>query len=73
MEKEVVKVTKQESRPVTFFKGNWLLILAIIYVLLPVDLIPDIIPIAGKADDVTLIIISLIKSYLDNKKISEQK
>ena len=72
MEKELVKETSV-SKPVAFIKSNWLLILAIIYILLPVDLIPDWIPIVGKADDVTLIVISLIKSYLDNKTRSEKK
>lgn len=51
-----------------FFKNSWLFILGIIYLLLPIDLIPDITPIFGTFDDSTLIILGLIKQYIDFKK-----
>ncbi len=52
-----------------FLKKHWLDIIAIIYLLLPIDLIPDAIPLFGFTDDVFLIIIDLIKTYyLDSKR-----
>jgi uncharacterized membrane protein YkvA (DUF1232 family) len=51
-----------------FLKKNWLLIVALIYVLLPVDLIPDIIPLAGQTDDALVVLIEIIKRYLEYQK-----
>jgi uncharacterized membrane protein YkvA (DUF1232 family) len=51
-----------------FFKDNWLLVVAIIYLIIPVDLLPDIIPVLGKLDDSSIMVIELIKRYLDSKK-----
>ncbi|KKP44036.1 MAG: hypothetical protein UR47_C0017G0007 [candidate division WS6 bacterium GW2011_GWB1_33_6] len=51
-----------------FLKKYWIFILAIIYILLPVDLIPDVIPFFGGMDDSTMVILGLVKQYLDAKK-----
>lgn len=51
-----------------FLENYWLFILSIIYIILPVDLIPDIIPFLGGLDDSALVILGLIKQYLDYKK-----
>jgi uncharacterized membrane protein YkvA (DUF1232 family) len=50
-----------------FIKENWLLIFAIIYLLSPIDLIPDIIPLFGMGDDASLVIIELIRRIITNK------
>ena len=54
-----------------FFKEYWLFILAIGYIILPVDLIPDAIPFLGGLDDSTLVILGLIRQYLEYKKGKE--
>lgn len=55
----------------SFLERNWLLVLAIVYLLLPVDLIPDSIPLLGNLDDAALIVINLLQKYAEWKK--EQK
>lgn len=56
------------------------IILAIIYVIVPVDIIPDLIPIFGFIDDIIAVLIAIgntiriihkIKSDKPNKKIKE--
>lgn len=55
-----------------FLKKHWLDILMLIYVLLPIDIIPDAIPILGTADDVIVILLDLLKIYyLEQKKNNE--
>ncbi|MDX9739339.1 MAG: DUF1232 domain-containing protein [Candidatus Dojkabacteria bacterium] len=51
-----------------FFKKYWVFFLAIIYILLPTDLIPDVIPLLGGVDDSLLVVLGLIKSYVDYRK-----
>ena len=51
-----------------FFKKYWIFILAVVYILLPTDLIPDIVPLFGSLDDSLLVVLGLIKRYLDYKK-----
>jgi len=48
-----------------FFKKYWIFILAVVYILLPTDLIPDIVPLFGSLDDSLLVVLGLIKRYLD--------
>lgn len=52
----------------SFLQSNWLLIFAIVYLLLRVDLIPDAIPLFGNLDDAALILINLIQKYTEWKK-----
>lgn len=54
-----------------FFKKYWLFLLAIIYILIPVDLIPDVIPFMGGLDDSTLVILGVIREYIQNRKKKE--
>lgn len=54
-----------------FIKKYWLFIVAIIYILVPVDLIPDVIPFMGGLDDSTLVILGVIREYIQNRKKKE--
>lgn len=56
-----------------FVKENWLLILAILYLIFPIDLIPDIIPALGMGDDASLLIIEIIRRIISKGKKSEDK
>ncbi len=47
----------------SFLKDNWFLLVAIVYLLLPTDFIPDIIPFLGKIDDTLIFIIELINRF----------
>ena len=51
-----------------FFKKYWIFFLAIVYILLPTDLIPDVIPLLGGVDDSFVVAMGLIKRYIDYKK-----
>lgn len=51
-----------------FLKDNWLLIFALLYVLSPLDFLPDPIPLFGTADDAGLLFIELIRRVLLNQK-----
>jgi uncharacterized membrane protein YkvA (DUF1232 family) len=54
-----------------FFKKYWLFIVAIIYILLPTDFIPDLIPFFGGLDDSMLVVLGLIREYKMDKKDRE--
>ena len=56
----------------TFLKNNWLFIFSIIYLLIPTDLIPDFIPFLGKVDDTSLLILDLVKRFVDSRKTDEK-
>jgi len=56
-----------------FLRKNWLLILAIFYLLSPFDLIPDFIPGVGAADDVFVLLATLFIRYREFKKKQEEK
>jgi len=62
----------QRAIPNTFLSRNWLLIVAIIYLILPFDLIPDAIPVLGSLDDTALLIINLIQKYILWRRENEQ-
>jgi len=47
----------------SFFQENWLLILVLLYIILPVDLIPDVTPIVGTLDDGALLLLNIIIEY----------
>jgi len=51
-----------------FFKRYWLFILAIIYIFIPTDLIPDVLPLLGGLDDSALVILGLIREYIINRE-----
>lgn len=47
----------------SFLAQHWLLVVAIIYLLLPVDLVPDTIPVLGLLDDAGLLLVQLLQEY----------
>lgn len=55
-----------------FLKDNWPLLLVFIYVLSPIDLIPEALPavgnIIGTLDDATLVLLQGILTYQNIKK-----
>ena len=57
----------------SFLEKNWLLIIALIYLFLPVDLIPDFIPVLGGLDDSVLVIIDLIRRYISWREENSNK
>ena len=60
-----------------FIKNNWILLLIILYVISPIDLIPDILaPVIGPvvyADDILLLLLEIIKKVRESKKNSQNK
>ncbi|MCB1143603.1 MAG: DUF1232 domain-containing protein [Leptospiraceae bacterium] len=60
MEKEIVTKQKGNKKWITAIV---LFILALIYGVSPIDLIPDVIPVLGWSDDVTLLLITGINLY----------
>lgn len=54
-----------------FLQKNWLLIAAIIYLILPIDFIPESLfgPL-GLTDDVGVLVIELVRRYFSSRKES---
>ncbi len=46
-----------------FFQDNWLILVAILYLILPIDLIPDRVPLVGTLDDAGMLLIYLLELY----------
>jgi len=63
---EAVKIEKKQiyKKEKSFLKANWMLIVALIYLIFPIDFIPDIIPVVGMFDDAGLLVIELIRRYI---------
>ena len=64
---------KKIDQPITqdikvFLKENWMLIAAVIYLMFPVDILPDIVPVLGVGDDALVLIGSLLIKYAKFKK-----
>lgn len=52
---------------IKILKENWLIILSIIYILFPLDFIPDFTPWIGFSDDITVVIANVIIGWLKKK------
>lgn len=52
----------------SFFKKNWYSIVVLLYLISPVDFVPDDIPLVGSVDDASLLLIDLVRQYLSFKK-----
>jgi len=51
-----------------FLKENWLLIIALLYLIWPIDAIADVIPVAGQTDDAILFLIEMIRRWYIKKQ-----
>lgn len=51
-----------------YVKKRWLVIVALIYLILPIDFISDAIPLIGNVDDFVVLLTALIKEFADYKK-----
>lgn len=51
-----------------FLKERWVVIVALAYLILPIDFVSDAIPLLGNVDDFTVLLAGLIKEYVDFKK-----
>lgn len=59
-------------------KKRWMISGILLYIISPIDIIPDFLPIAGYADDIVLPILlivaeNLISSHAETKKDSDRK
>jgi uncharacterized membrane protein YkvA (DUF1232 family) len=59
---------KKENNSNSFLRKNWFLIVAVVYVFIPLDIIPDRIPLIGTLDDTMLLIIEIVRRYADYNK-----
>lgn len=63
-ESNIPRPNPKKSRLSRFLNQNWITILAIFYVLSPIDLIPEaFIPVAGIADDAVVVLLELIRKW----------
>ena len=51
-----------------FLKDNWLLVAAVVYVLLPIDIIPDWLLPIGFVDDLGVLLATLLWRYISYRK-----
>lgn len=56
-----------------FIRKNWILVLGAIYVLSPIDFIPEVFFPIGFADDILIMLGTLFVRYLKQKKETEGK
>jgi uncharacterized membrane protein YkvA (DUF1232 family) len=73
-----LKQLKKQNFITAFLKKNWLIILAFIYFLSPIDIIPDVLPAIGFGDDIGVLLLSLLveivkKRYFSKKKTGKDK
>lgn len=51
-----------------FIKKNWFIIIIVIYIFVPLDLIPDNLPLIGTVDDSGLLLLEVVRRYANFKK-----
>lgn len=56
----------------SFIKKYWKPILVVVYLISPIDIIPDVLLPLGYTDDVLLILSLILKYFLESKKSSIQ-
>jgi uncharacterized membrane protein YkvA (DUF1232 family) len=68
-----LKQIKQQNFITEFLKKNWLIILAFIYFLSPVDFVPDVLPAIGFADDIGVVLLSILVEILKKRYFAKKK
>jgi len=56
-----------------FLKKKWAIVIALLYLILPVDLVADAIPLLGTIDDSVVLFAGLVKQYADFKKENKKE
>lgn len=56
-----------------FIKEKWPILLALLYLILPIDIISDGVPFLGTVDDSVVLLASVIKQYIDFQKESKKE
>lgn len=56
-----------------FIRKHLLMIVVVLYLILPWDLLPDYLGAIGFSDDTALIILALLKKYLEHRKKKNKK
>lgn len=67
------RIKKGKPDTKRFLRKNWALILAILYFFFPLDIIPDIIPGFGLADDILVLFATLFINYRKSTKKDKSK
>ena len=67
MLKKINKLNKAHNRE-QFLKKNWLILLAVLYFFIPIDLIPDILPVVGLGDDILVLLATGIIKYMKHRR-----
>ena len=52
-----------------FIKRHWLDFVVLLYILSPIDVIPDSIPLLGTTDDAFLVLLDIIRTYYLEKRL----
>lgn len=65
--KSLPNPSESQDPIIKFLKKNWFTIAVIIYFFMPIDLIPDLIPIVGQLDDGGLILIEVARRLYEWK------
>lgn len=56
------------SKKPSFLSKNWPMLLVLLYVISPIDFLPDDIPLIGNVDDAGILLIEIFRQYLEHKK-----
>ncbi len=56
-----------------FLKKKWVIVVALLYLILPIDLIADAIPLLGNVDDAVVLLAGLVKQYVDFQKENKKE
>lgn len=67
---ESLKRKTKESEIIKFMRKNWMLLIAIVYVLSPIDFLPDVLPLLGFGDDIFVMLFTLYLRWQQHRSDS---